>query len=137
MISSLTMGLIQKRKYKKISPTKFLKEKKQFNFFIAHISNEEVLDIVNSSSNKATGPYSIPLKLLLLISDLIIIPLCYIINMSLSSGNYPDKLKIVKVYGSTHDMNNFRPVSLLSIFDKIIEKIIHARLYEFLEMHNI
>ena len=108
-----------------ISPTKFLKERNQFNFFIAHI--------VNSVSNKATGPYSIPLKLLLLIYDLIIIPLCYIINMSLSSGNYPDKLKIVKVIpihkgGSTHDLNNFHPISLLSIFDKIIEKIIRARL---------
>ena len=62
--------------------------------------------------------------------------------MSLSSGNYPDKLKIVKVIpihkgGSTQDLNNFRPISLLSIFDKIIEKIIHARLYQFLELHNI
>ena len=53
--------------------------------------------------------------------------------MSFSSGYYPDKLKIVKVIpihkgGSTQDLNNFRPISILSIFDKIIEKIIHARL---------
>ena len=120
-------------KVQNISPTKFLKERNQFNFLIAHISNEEVLDIVNSLSNKATGPYIVPLKLLILISDLIIIPLCYIINMSLFSGIYPDKLKIVKVIpihkgGSTQDLNNFSPISLLSIFDKIIEKIIHARL---------
>ena len=115
---------------------KFLYQRNQFNFLIAHISNEEVIDIVNSLSNKATGPSSIPLKLLLMISDLIIIPLCYIINMSFSSGYYPDKLKIVKVIpihkgGSTQDLNNFRPISLLSIFDKIIEKIIHARLCVF------
>ena len=62
--------------------------------------------------------------------------------MSFSSGYYPDKLKIVKVIpihkgGSTQDLNNFRSISLLSIFDKIIEKIIHARLYEFLELHNV
>ena len=129
-------------KVQNISPTKFLKERNKFNFLIAHISNEEVLDIVNSLSNKATGPYSVPLKLLILISDLIIIPLCNIINMSLFSGIYPDKLKIVKVIpthkgGSTQDLNNFRFISLLCIFDKIIEKIIHARLYEFLELHNI
>ena len=120
-------------KVQNISPTKFLKERNQFNFLIAHISNEEVLDIINSLSNKATGPYSVPLKLLILISDLIIIPLCYIMNMSLFSGIYPDKLKIVKVIpihkgGSTQDLNNFRHISLLSIFDKIIEKIIHAML---------
>ena len=84
-------------KVPRISSSKFLYQRNQFNFLIAHISNEEVLDIVNSLSNKATGPSSIPLKLLLMISDLIIIPLCYIINMSFSSGYYPDKLKIVKV----------------------------------------
>ena len=34
-------------------------------------------------------------------------------------------------------MNNFRPISLLSIFDKITEKIMHKRLYHFLELHNV
>ena len=62
--------------------------------------------------------------------------------MSLSTGNYPDKLKLVKVIpihkgGSTHDLDNFRPISLISVFDKIREKIIHPRLYNFLELHNI
>ena len=123
-----------------ISPTKFLKQRNQFNFLIAHISNEEVLDIINSLGNKATGPSSITLKLRLLISGLIIIPLWHI--MSLSTGNYPDKLKLVKVIpihkgGSTHDLNNFRPISLISVFHKIIEKIIHSRLYNILELHNI
>ena len=62
--------------------------------------------------------------------------------MSLSTGNYPDKLKLVKVIPihkgvSTHELNNFRPISLISLFDKIIEKIIHSRLYNFLELHKI
>ena len=109
---------------------------------IAHISNEEILDIINSLENKSTGPSSIPLKLLSLIPDLIIMPLAYIINMSFLTGEYPELLKIVKVIpihkgGSTQDVNNYRPISLLSIFDKIIEKIIHKRLYSFLEEHKI
>ena len=125
-----------------ISPSKFLKNRNQINFVIAHISNEEILDIINSLENKSTGPSSIPLKLLSLIPDLIIIPLAYIINMSLRTGEYPDLLKLVKVIpihkgGSTQDVNNYRPISLLSIFDKIIEKIMHKRLYSFLEKHNI
>ena len=62
--------------------------------------------------------------------------------MSLSTGTYPNILKIVKVIpihkgGCTQDLNNFRPISLLSIFDKIIEKIIHSELYMFLEANNI
>ena len=47
-----------------ISPTKFLKNRIQTNFIIAHISNEEILDMINSLENKSTGPSSIPLKLL-------------------------------------------------------------------------
>ena len=35
------------------------------------------------------------------------------------------------------DINNYRPISLLSIFDKITEKLLHKRLYNFLEEHNI
>ena len=74
--------------------------------------------------------------------DLIIVPLAYIINMSLLTGEYPDLLKLVKVIpihkgGSTQDVNNYRPISLLSIFDKIIEKLMHKRLYSFLEKNNI
>ena len=56
--------------------------------------------------------------------------------MSISTGYYLDKLKLVKVIpihkrGSTQDLNNFCPISLLSVFDKIIEKMIHSRLQSF------
>ena len=44
---------------------------------------EQNTGIVNSLINKTTGPSSIPLKLLLLISDLIIIPLCHNKRLSL------------------------------------------------------
>ena len=35
------------------------------------------------------------------------------------------------------EANNYRPISLLSIFDKIIEKVMHKRLYKFFEEHNV
>ena len=62
--------------------------------------------------------------------------------MSFITGEYPNLLKIVKVIpihkgGSTQDAINHRPISLLSIFDKIIEKLMHKRLYNFLMEHNI
>ena len=114
-----------------------------YNYFIiSHISTEEVLDIIKSLDNKSTGPSSIPTKLLVLIPDLIIFPLCKFINTSFTIGKFPDALKIAKVTpihirGSTQDMNNYRPISLLSIFDKIVEKIMHVRLYAFMEENNI
>ena len=125
-----------------ISPLKFLKQRNQLDFLLAHVSHGELLEIINALENISTGPASIPVKLLKLIPDLIIVPLCKLINLSFISGSFPDPLKIVKVIpihknGSTQDMNNYRPISLHSIFDKIMEKIMHKRLYNVLEDNNI
>ena len=67
--------------------------------------------------------------MLMVIPDLIILPLAYIINVSFLTGEYPHLLKQVKVIpiykgGSSQDI-------------KVIEKLIHKRLYTFLEDHNI
>ena len=82
------------------------------------------------------------MRLLKSVADLIVTPLCRIINLSFSSGVFPDVLKVAKTIplhkgGSTLEVNNFRPISLLSIFDKIMEKLMHKRLYDFLEEYNI
>ena len=63
-------------------------------------------------------------------------------NQSFITGKHPDALKISKVIpihkgGDTCDLNNYRPISLLSIFDKIMEKLMHKQLYDFLQEHNI
>ena len=126
----------------KIKPENFLKDRNHLNFLIAHISNEEVLDIIHQLENKSTGPQSIPIKLLKLIPDLILIPLCKIINHSFLTDVYPDALKISEVIpihkgGSTAELDNYRPIALLSIFDKIIEKLVHKILYDFLQENNI
>ena len=125
-----------------ITANNYLKDRQQVNLIIAHISNDEILELIQSLPNKGSVPSSIPLKMLKTVADLIVIPLCHIINLSFTTGVFPTILKIAKVLplhkgGSTLDPNNFRPISLLSIFDKIIEKIIHKRLYGFLEFHNI
>ena len=125
-----------------ITANRYLKNRNQINFAITHISNEEVMELIQSLPNKGTGPASIPLRMIKDVVDIIVIPLCHIINISFNTGVFPDMLKIAKVLplhkgGSTLDPNNFRPISLLSIFDKIIEKLMHKRLYEFLELHNI
>ena len=113
-----------------------------FELIIAHISEQEVLNIINGFQNKGSGPASIPLDMLKLVADIIVVPRCYIINLSFSTGIFPDALKIAKVIplhkgGSTQEVNNFRPISLLSIFDKILEKLMHKKLYEFLVYHDI
>ena len=39
--------------------------------------------------------------------------------------------------GSTQNTNNYRPISFLSVFSKIFEKLMHRRMYKFLETRSI
>ena len=70
------------------------------------------------------------------------IPLREIINLSFSMGIYPSKLKIAKVnpiYKDKGDpllFENYRPISLLSNINKIIEKLAYKRLNSFLNKYN-
>ena len=53
----------------------------------------------------------------------------------------PDKLriKVIALYkkGSTDNPSNYEPISLLSVFSKVFEKLMHRRLYTFLEVIEI
>ena len=77
----------------KIPPEKYLKNRNQLIFIVAHISTEEITDIIKSLNIKSVGPSSIPAKLLLQIPDLIIMPLCRLINTSFTTGKFPNALK--------------------------------------------
>ena len=66
-----------------MSPEKFLRNRNQLELIIAHISEEEILELIKSlPTNKGTGPASIPMRFLLIVADLIVIPLCKLINVS-------------------------------------------------------
>lgn len=57
-------------------------------------------------------------------------------------GNIPDELKIAKVVpihkkGDVNKFSNYRPVSVLPAFSKIIEKLVYTHIKYFLDKHNI
>ena len=71
-------------------------------------------------------------------ADILSKPLADIFNSSLESGDFPNIWKIARVTsvfktGSTTDLNNYRPISILSVFSKLIEKIAHDQFSTFLK----
>ena len=80
-------------------------------------------------NNKSIGPCSIPVPLLKILKTHISPLISSLINDSFLCGIFPSKLKLAKVTlvfkkGSRQDKDNYRPISVLSIFSKIFEKAI-------------
>ena len=101
----------------------------------------EVIKKINQLKNKSTLNIRVPL--LKYIKQEIVNALVIIFNKSFEEGRFPELLKIAKVipiFKSEERTNpsNYRPISLLSIFDKIIEQLLmYNRLHQFFEKHNI
>ena len=111
--------------------------------FLNPILEHEVLDIVNNLKiNKSPGYDCITNFLLKKIITEIISPLTHIFNLSITNGIVPTKMKIAKVIpvfkkGNAEEVGNYRPISLLTSFSKILEKLIYKRTMTFLTEFNI
>lgn len=120
----------------------FKQESCDKSVFFYPTCKEEILEIIKSLSNrKAPGADSITPMILKSIDMYIVDVLVYLINFSMSSGEFPLDLKtaIVKPLFKKNDKTipgNYRPIALLSIFSKLLEKIIKVRLVNFLEKYN-
>ena len=113
------------------------------SFFLTPTDPKEIKSTINSlKNNKATGPNSIPTKLLKTFVKEIKTPLSDLVNLSFECGLFPVILKIANlapIYkkGDLLECNNYRPISLLSNVSKIIKKLVHKRLTIFLEQKEL
>ena len=90
----------------------------------------------------SVGPNSIPTRILKLLKNDISTQLADICNISFSTGVFPTVLKVAKVVSvhkkeSKLDFSNYRPISLLSNIEKILERLMYNRIYKFFRENNI
>ena len=113
------------------------------SLLLRQCSQDEVKEIIkNFSVSKASGPFSIPTKILKNYSHILINPLTTIINKSLSEGIFPSYLKAALVCpifkkDDKTKCANYRPISLLSNIGKIFERVMYNRIEEFLNDSEI
>ena len=113
-----------------------------FNFQL--VTNAEVEKVIKSiKRSKATGIDDLPPPGLIKdAASVISVPLSHITNLSLETGNFPQQWKVAKISplyksGSTTNFDNYRPISVLSIVSKVIEKIVHKQLMNFLDENKL
>jgi hypothetical protein len=113
------------------------------SIFIEPCTENEIMNITNSLKNsKGIGLDGYSVKVVKSIINSIAHPLCKIFNQSFQTGIFPDKLKharVTPIFKSDDKLlvGNYRPVSVLPVFSKILEKLMHKRLMSFIKKHNI
>ena len=113
------------------------------SFVLFPVTTHEIEDeISNLNPSKSTGPYSLPTKILKILKSLLSGPLTCLFNCSFSTGVVPSKLKVARVIpvhknGPRAVISNYRPISLLSVFNKILEKLMYNRLITFLDKNQV
>ena len=109
------------------------------------VSPDDVRRILLSlDDNKATGPDRIPATLLKCCAPYISSSLSDLFNKSLSSGKIPAEWKVSNIIpipkgGVKNDVSNFRPISLLPIVSKVLERCIYDQIINHVssQLHNL
>ena len=109
--------------------------------YIRKTNPQEIYEIIKKFKNKSTLDTKISALKIANSSHSFTNILTRIINRSLEEGIFPQPLKnarVIPVYKgcSKTDVSNYRPISLLSTFSKIYEKLMHIRIIDFLESNG-
>ena len=104
---------------------------------IIQVTEQEVLDQIKAlKTGKATGPDNISPRILKEAGIAIVPSLTRLINLCLSTSVVPDMWKKANVipihkHGDKHVFANYRPISLLSVVSKILEKVVFKHVYNY------
>ena len=119
------------------------------------LPNEAFSIIASLSNSQSCGYDGIPSYYLKIAADAISNPLCYLLKHSFCFGIFPSSLKIAKVIpilksglkiakvipifksGAKDHVSNYRPISILPCFSKVLEKLIFKRTENFLSKNSI
>jgi hypothetical protein len=107
------------------------------------IVETEIIKIVNKfNQNKSAGHDNIDTFIIKRVATEIAKPLTSIFNLSIATGIVPQKLKIAKVIpifkkNDPELFSNYRPVSVLPCFSKILERLIFNRCITYIDRHRI
>ena len=110
--------------------------------YLSPTNAHEVEKIIKEIRNSSPGYDEISSKILKCTYHLYLPTLVHLLNLSLTEGVFPNEMKIARVVplyksGDVRLIKNYRPVSVLPVFSKLFERIMHIRLTNFIDRHKI
>lgn len=134
------VNMVRPAKNLTFSPTHFQNDD---TIFLSPTNELEVYrTFMGLKNSTAKDVNDIEIKPVKHVMDILVPCLVHIFNLVLCSGCFPRAMKKAKVSlffksGNANDPNNYRPVSILPVFSKGLEKIIYSRVNSFLCRYNI
>ena len=124
------------------SPVEYLNDKVKESILFSPVLENEVNMILNNLKNSAAGWDGFEPKIVKGIKNCILTSLVHICNLSITTGIVPNHMKItnvVPIFKSGDDtlFTNYRPVSVLPIFSKVLERLVNNRLIAFLDKYKV
>ena len=106
------------------------------------VTSNRVRNVIMSLKNSSAGHDELPPFVAKSCIDEYIEPLTHLINESLRTGICPSELKLARVVpifksGDPSLLTNYRPISILSFFSKVFERIVYDYLFDFICTNNI
>ena len=102
----------------------------------------ELIKLIKAFKDKPCHVINIPVFIFKLLSSHIAPIICDIFNCAITEGVFPAVLKLARILplhkGKSHKItDNFRPISLLPLMAKIIEKLMKTRAVKFIEDNKV
>jgi hypothetical protein len=128
--------------------TDYLDDPIEQNFIFANIDSSIIYAALSSlKSKKSAGLDKISTKMLKDIIDCIIDPVVYLFNLSFKTGYVPAQMKcarVIPIYKLDNydpeeacQFTNYRPISLLSAFSKLLEKVAARQMFKYINKYDI
>ena len=108
------------------------------SIYLRPVNEEEVSNILKDMINSSAGWDCISPSIIKKTYEYFVVPLVHICNVSFLYGVFPNELKIAKVIplfkgGESKYLINYRPVSVLPVFSKVLERLMYDRIMEFVK----
>jgi len=124
------------------NPITYLTQNSYQSIFISPVTRTELYNCIQRVKDGSAGHDGLKPGILKQACQHYIEPLLHVINLSLSEGHVPSTMKCANVTpifkgGNSKEVGNYRPISVLPYFSKILEKLMFTRLNSFLNDNQI